>query len=264
MSRQATTFTLFVAFMLASAALAASCAGTSGGGTIAPPPEPSSSPGLGGTAQVATGGSYPNYTYNAAANAGVVFSCGCTKQAGTATASIAGAFVLTAVSTPTPSAPDPVYTIVPGRAYLVVASAGAGGAGPPEAWDMQFAGRNPSRDHFLNETKTSDVFSAAVGLYVFLNSPGNGETAYDDWNFNTLVNWYNVLVNSPNAQETTLLNDIAAQSAANNTLYPITPLWDPSHPTNATIKADLKAVGTSGDPAIPTPCPAGCTGTPTP
>jgi hypothetical protein len=212
---------------------------------------------------VATGGSYPNYTYNTAANAAVVFSCGCTGQAGTATTDAAGTFTVVAQSTATPSAPDPTYTIVPGRNYVVIASAGAGGT-PPEGWDIQFAGRSPRHNLYLDNPNASDVYTTAVGLFVYYESPP-GITAFDDWNFNTLLNWYGVLKASPNAAETTLLNDIASQSGLDKTLYPSAPGWDPSHATNGTIASALNAVKTSGDPAVPTPCPtSGCSGTPSP
>ena len=272
MSRLNKTIALF-ATVIAVSAIAA-CGGGGGNGALNPPPPPQSpppspvaSPALNGTMQVATGGSYPTYTYGAAANAAVVFSCGCSAQAGTATTTNAGAFTLVANSTPTPSAPDPTYTIVPGRNYVVVAAAGAGGSAP-EAWNIQFAGKSPARNLYLNGANTSDVYTAAVSLYVFLKSKPN-VTAFDDWNFNTLTAWYNVLNGTtapgPNGAEQTLLNDIEAQSVLNKTLYPSAPGWDAAHATNATIKADLTAVAGSGDAALPTPCPStGCTGAPSP
>ncbi len=112
----------------------------------------------------------------------------------------------------------------------------------------------------------SDVYTAAVSLYVFNNSP-SGTTAFDDWNFNALSAWYTSLKTSPNGAETTLLNDIAARSAANKTLFPGAPSWNMTQTSSTVIKNDLAAVKTSGDATIPTPCPggeAGCTGTPTP
>jgi len=186
----------FVGVLVAVTVLAA-CGGGGGGGNnngggngaINQPPPVSPTPGataaLTGTMQLATGGTYPGYAYTAAANASMVFSCGCTAQAGTAITSNTGSFTLVAHSTPTPSAPDPTYTIVPGRNYVTVASAGAGGTAP-EGWDIQFAGSKPSRNEHLNAASTSDVYTAAVALYVFHNSP-SGVTAYDDWNFNALL-----------------------------------------------------------------------------
>jgi len=243
----------------------AACTGGGGGGTISPPPPssptPTSSPVLSGTMQVATGGTVGSFTYSPAANATVVFSCGCSTQAGTATADGSGAFTLVAASTPMPASPNPTYTIVPGRNYVVVATSGSGA----EGWTAQFAGRIPSHNQSLG-ANTSDVYTAAVSLYVFNNS-GSGPTGFDDWNFNALAAWYTQLNTAPNGAETKLLNDIAAQSVANKTLYPGAPSWDPAHSSNATIKADLASVKTSGDATIPTPCPGGeanCTGTPTP
>ncbi len=116
-----------------------------------------------------------------AANATVVFSCGCSVQAGTATADGSGMFTLVAKSTPTPSAPDPNYTIVPSRNYIVVATNASGA----EGWTTQFAGNKPTRNQYL-DGNASDVYTAAVSLYVFNNSP-SGTTAFDDWNFNATV-----------------------------------------------------------------------------
>jgi hypothetical protein len=240
----------------------AACTG-GGGGAMSPPPPPpgpSPSPVIAGTMQLATG-SYPVFTENPAGNATVVFSCGCTDQAGTATTSNTGAFTLVADSTPTPAAPDPVYTIVPGRNYLVVAAT-AGGA---EAWDLQFAGRSQARNQYLNGSNMSDVYTTAVSLYVY-DFSYQGDTAFDNWNFNQIKAWYKVLngtTGSPNAAEQKLLNDIAG--AGNTTLYPAAPTWDHDHTTNATIASDLTGVKASGDKAIPTPCPGtGCTNTPNP
>jgi|SRR5579872_132568 len=257
---------LWATFAAAICALITACTGGGGGGgTIAPPPTnppgPSPSPMLPGTMQVATGGTFGAYTYAAANGAQIVFSCGCSAQAGTSTADSSGNFSLVANSTPTPSAPDPTYTIVPGRNYIIVATT-AGGA---EGWTTQFAGRTSATNKYLNAGNTSDVASAAVSLYVYNNSP-QGSVAFDDWNFNTLLNWYGTLTTgSPNAAELKLLNDIAAQSAANKTLFPGAPSWDPGHAKNLTISNDLASVKTSVDPTIPTPCPGNtCTGTPTP
>ncbi len=254
---------------LIGAAVVAACGGGGGGSSLPPPPPPpvpSSSPILNGTAQVATASTYPAFTYAPATSAQVVFSCGCSTQAGTATTDSSGNFTLVANSTPTPSAPNPTYTVVPGRNYIAVATTAAGA----EAWNTIFAGSKPSRNLYLNGSNgTSDVFTAAVSLYVYYFSPqegtGNPGTAFDNWNFHNLVNWYGTLKSSPNGAETQLLNDIASQSGANQTLYPAPPSWNTSHPTNSTIKSDLNSVQSSGDPAIPTPCPTtGCTNTPSP
>jgi hypothetical protein len=252
--------TLGMIFLVSLAAC--SGGGGSGGNVMNPPPSPvpSGSPVLTGTMNVASG-TYPTFSENPAGNAAVVFSCGCTTQAGTATTSNSGTFMLVADSTPTPSAPDPTYTIVPGRNYLIVATDSTG----QEAWDLEYAGHIPSRNQYLNGTDTSDVYSTAVSLYIFDYSRA-GDTAFDNWNFNQIRNWYQVLngtAGTPNSAEQKLLNDIAG--AGNNTLYPTAPSWDPTHATNGTIATDLTNVHSSGDKAIPTPCPqSACTGTPTP
>jgi hypothetical protein len=229
--------------------------------TPPPSPSPSPSPALNGTMQVASG-TYPIFTETAASNANVVFSCGCNPQAGTAVTSGSGVLALVAMSTPTPAAPNPTYTIVPGRDYIVVATISGG----QEAWDYKFAGRGSSTNQNLNAGSTSDAYSSAAALYVYFKSRGSTPTAFDNWNFNTVRSWYGILAGAapgPNLAEIQLLNDIA--HAGTTTLYPSAPTWNPTHATNSTIKADLTAVSTSGDTALPTPCPStGCTGTPTP
>jgi hypothetical protein len=272
MSPKNKTLQILAALISTSAVLAA-CSGGGGGavnnpgGGGGPTPTPAASPtaALLGTMNVVTAGTdTSNVVYGAAGGATVVFSCGCTTQAGTATATGSGGFTLVQNSQATPVAPNPTYTIVPGRNYIIVAQT-AGGA---EAWTTQFAGHVPSHNRALNVSNASDAASAAVSLYVFGNSSSSA-TAFDDWNFNTLALWYLNLNTSPNAQETTLLDDIIKQSVANHTLYPNAPGWDAAHSTNAVIKTDLANVKTSGDPLIPTPCPtsgggSNCTGAPTP
>jgi hypothetical protein len=256
--------------VLSSVCILAACGGGGGGGNgngggainnPSPQPSPTLSPGLTDTMNVASGGTYNNFTYNAASNAAVVFSCGCSSQAGETTADGSGAVAIGPMATATPiNMPNPTYTLVPGRNYVVIATTAANG----EAWTIQFAGRNINRNKYLNPGQQSDVFTAAVALYIFYNSP-LGETAFDDWNFNTISNWYSKLQSGPNASETTLLNYIASRSAANETLFPAAPSWNPGHAHDATMAADLTAVKASGDNAIPTPCPsAGCSGTPSP
>jgi len=261
MSMQNKTLTILSAFIGIS--VLAACGG-GGGGTVnggGATPTPVATAALNGSSQFATGGTFATgYTYGAAgAGDQVVFSCGCTAQAGTTNTNNSGGFTLVQNSPATPAAPAPTYTIVPGRNYLIVTQ----GAGA-QAWTMQYAGNNPGRNQYLTTSVLNDVFTAAVGLYVFQNSTSSA-TAYDDWNFNALKAWYTQLVSSPNVAETKLLNDIASQSAASQPLYPSAPGWNSSQPTNALIKADIGTVKTSGDPLIPTPCPgSACTGTPTP
>jgi hypothetical protein len=250
---------------LALAAAVAACSG-GGGSTVNPPggghsPTPSASPALSGALQLVNGGSYPAPTYSNAAAAAVDFSCGCTSVAGSANTDANGNFALVAVSTPVPT-PNPPYTIVGGRNYLIVANPTAGS----QAWTIQFAGNSPAHDAYLSASNQSDVYTAAVSLYVFEYSPGGSE-AFDNWNFNALVAWYGQLKSSPSAPEITLLSDIVTQSKAGAMLWPAVPKWRPGlSPVNATIRTDLTNVHTSAaDPLLPTPCPGGaCTGTPTP
>jgi hypothetical protein len=251
---------LTVATIMAACGGGSTTPGPSGPGGGSGSPTPTPVPGINDAMNVATGGVYPSYSYSTADNASVVFSCGCSGQAGTSTASGSGVVTLAADSSATPSAPSPTYTIVPSRNYIIVATTNSGA----EAWDIQFAGRKPSHNLSLNGNFTSDVYTAAVALYVYGQS-SIGSTAFDNWNFNTLKTWYGTLQNSPNTAEKSLLNDIASQSAASTTLYPESPGWDLGHATNSTIRSDIAAVKASIDSTKPTPCPSsGCTQTPTP
>ena len=261
---------------LVAAAILAACGG-GGGSSVNPPPPPGSSPTpaaspeIVGTLNVVSGGTtYQTVSYAPAGTAGVDFSCGCTAVAGSGTTDGSGNFTLIQSSTPVPQ-PNPMYTIVPTRNYLEVGSPTNG----PQAWTMIFAGSIPSHDQYLNPgnqlvSAPSDVFSAAVALYIFQFS-SSSSTAYDDYNFNQLVKWYNKLKNgTPTAHEVTLLNHIVTESTAGHVLWPVAPGWRPSQSTNATIHTDLSNVhadGTVADPQLPTPCPGGaggCTGTPSP
>lgn len=263
------TLTVFGA-LIASAILAA-CTGGGGSGINPPPPTPAPSPGLVGTLKVVIGG--PNYAgavYGPAGTVGVDFSCGCTAVAGSGTTDGSGNFNLVAVSTPVPT-PNPMYTIVPGRNYLEVGSPTSG----TQAWTMVFAGTIPSHDQYLNPgnqlvSAPSDVYSAAVALYVFEFS-SSSSAAYDDYNFNQLVTWYNTLKTGTGrtAHENTLLTDIFNESLAGHVLWPAKPGWRPSQSTNpGPILTDLNNVhadGTALDSTLPTPCPgSACTMTPTP
>jgi hypothetical protein len=225
-----------------------------------PSPVPSSTPALIGGLDVATSGTNPkNAHYGPVGNGNVIFSCGCNVQAGFGTTDASGNMVLVANSTPTPSAPNPIYTIAPGRNYLEVGTTAAGA----EAWTFQFAGKSPATNLSLEASNRSDAYTAAASLFVYFNSP-TGNAAYDHWNFNTIATWLTTLKNSPNAAETTLLDDIVTETVANHTLFPAAPTWNAGQPTSALISKDIKAVNSSVDSSKPTPCPAGCTGTPTP
>jgi hypothetical protein len=242
-----------------------------------PSPSPSPTPQLLGTLNTFSSGTYPTYTGAAAASMSVVFSCGCTGQAGTGATNAGGSFTIATTSTATPAAPSPTYTIVPSRNYLVVAEP-ANGKGP-QAWQLEFAGKTTAANLALSgssatgvpaSSSQNDVFAEAGALYVYFNS-SQSATAFDDWNFLSVAAWVNNLPTGANAQEQQLLNDIAAAGAAGKSLFPAAPGWNSGQPINSTIATDLTNVKTSHDALLPTPCPqasggggAECTGTPTP
>jgi hypothetical protein len=270
---------------LLTATLIAGCGG--GGGSTLPGPGPRPSPSLSPSPspepspvlqamgmQVATGGTFSGgFTYAPANAEDIVFTCGCFPQAGTSVTDANGAFTVTSPATPTPAGSP--YVMVAGRNYVVVAEPPSGAG--PQGWTLMFEGHTPATTLALGDSgsvlasaATSDVFTTAAALYVYKKSaqcPASGcNTAFDDWNLNTVQAWVQHLEASPNNAERTMLNDIAAQSAANASLFPAAPLWNPVQPLNPTINADLNAVSGS-EASIPTPCPggpAGCTGTPTP
>jgi hypothetical protein len=280
------------AFLLAS--VVAACGGGGGGGNSALPSTPGSNsapggssptvppinttptpvpsgqtpgPQLNGTMQLATGGSAPSFTYAAEAQgSSVVFSCGCTSQAGLDQLQAGGVFDIPQTAQATPAAPSPTYTSVPGRNYVIVATA----SNNSEAWQYLFLGSTPSHNLTLgaSSSNVSDVYSAAGALYVYYESQ-NSADAFDDWNFNSVLAWVNHMRGSGglNASETQLLNDIASAEEAGKTLFPAPPSWNTSQATNSTITSDLTNVAASGDTSLPTPCPGGtgtCTGTPSP
>lgn len=270
------SFKALAPLALAGLATLAACGGGGGGGTVTPPtgggggggpkptptPVPTASPGGTGMASVLG---------NPLANAKVVFTCGCSSQAGTATTDASGNFALPASSNAVPAAPNPSYTLVSGRNYLVVA---ADTSAHREAWTMLFLGNTPSTNVYMGSgaANTTDEFTAAASLYVFVNSPNNSDTSFDDWNFNTIAAWANALRSgkSHTAAETKLISDIKAAQTAGTTLFPFAPGWDPEgNMTNATIRGDLAAITPASDPAVPTPCPVSngtpsCTGAPSP
>ena len=261
-----------IAGCLLTAAILSGCGGGGGGTSLSLPggggshPTPAPSPTAAATPalivgfDVAVSGTNPgNAGYAHAGNASVDVSCGCSNQAGSGTTDASGDISLVATSTPKPSAPNPTYTIVPGRNYVEVATTNKGA----QAWNMQFAVKSPVTNVSLESTNRTDAFTAAATLYVYYNSP-SGVEVYDNWNINTVVAWINALKTSPNAAETTLLDDIVTESVANHGLYPSAPPWNPSQATNAKIAKDLKAVTSSVDAAKPTPCPGQCAGAPTP
>jgi hypothetical protein len=260
---------LFSGIAVVAAMLAACGGGGSGGGGGnpgggGPPPtsSPSSSP-AGATGTVSVNGS-------ALANAKIVYTCGCSAQAGETTADANGNFTLSASATATPNAPDPTYTMVPGRNYIAI---GANASTHQEAWTMLFLGNSPSTNLYLGSggADTTDVATTATALYIFLKSQNNSDTAFDDWNFNQILAWSNELRSSPKtSQEQKLMTDVTAAENAGTPLFPTVPAWDPDPGSaNATIASDIDAIAPSSDSNIPTPCPVSggspsCTGTPTP
>ncbi|HET9342626.1 MAG TPA: hypothetical protein VFO25_06905 [Candidatus Eremiobacteraceae bacterium] len=256
------------------AALIAGCGGGStsaapppggGGGhpSPSPSPAPSVTPVLTGNLNVAIGGAYPAPTEAAAANAQVDFTCGCTGQAGTGAADVNGNFTLLTVSTPVPASPNPTYTIVPGRNYVVIGTAAMGTNLKAQAYTMVFAGNDSSRNQYLIPgVNASDTYTAAVTMYVMAKSAAT-QTAFDDWNFFTLQSFYTHLQSTPTTQEQQLLTDIILQQEAGNTMYPAKPRWRPNKLKNQTIANDLAAITPGTDPSLPTPCPTPAPGQPT-
>lgn len=233
-------------------------------------------PQLNGTMQIVTAGtasaSGATFTYAPQMAGGlVVFTCGCTTQAGENLLTAGGAFTIPTSTVATPASPSPTYTSVPGRNYLVAATQNGGSTtegNGPESWTMEFLGNTPAHDLGLgpNGQLTSDAFTAAAALYVYANAE-NDVTAFDAWNLNSILAWVNHMrvAGGLNAAEQKLLNDIAAAQESGTTLYPVAPPWYPTLTANGTIQGDLSAVAASGDTALPTPCPGGqCTATPSP
>ena len=246
-------------------ALAAVIAGCGGGGSTAvgppggggghPSPSPSVTPILTGALNIATSGSYPNQVDGPAASVEVDFTCGCNPQAGTGMTDANGNFNLLTSSTPVPASPNPVYTVAPGRNYVVISTGTTEGTnGKAQGWTMVFAGNDTSRNQYLSGSNVSDPITAAVALYVFANS-SSSSIAFDDWNFFTLQAFYQHLLNAPNTQETQLLSDIVTQQEAGVTMYPAKPRWRPLRTKNLTIANDLAAVQSSDPNNVPTPCP---------
>lgn len=247
----------------------ASGGGGGGGSTPAPTAAPTATPTplLQGAMQLASGGNATaGFAYAAVASGSqVVYTCGCSTQAGVSSIGASGSFTLPAYEQATPAAPSPTYTTVPGRNYLIVATA----SNAAESWTLQFLGKQPSTNVSLGNNAQSDVYTAAGALYVYNFAPLSSDTAFDDWNILTVQSWLQHIRSAPNAAEMQLVNDIAAAQETGQTLFPAPPQWNPGAGTNATIRADLDAVNASGDATLPTPCPvngaaAACTGTPTP
>lgn len=261
-----TRIALFTSMFALTAALIACGGGGGGGGGNPggggpPPTNPPTNPPAGASGSVTIPG-----TSTALANASIVYTCGCSAQAGETTADSNGNFTLSATATATPNSPNPTYTMQPGRNYIVI---GANATTHQEAWTIFFLGNTPSHNVYSGSggASTTDTATAAAALYVFAKSPNNNDKSFDDWNYNAISAWITDLRNSPTASDTKLMTDINSAETSGKPLYTSVPSWD-NDPgsTNATINADISALS---DANAPTPCPApggqpACTGTPTP
>lgn len=211
----------------------------------------------------------------ALANATVAFTCGCSAQAGETTTNASGSYTVNPTATAIPAAPNPTYTTVPGRNYMIIGYASTG----TQVWTMEFLGKSPATNLNLSSSPTNvqsnvnDTASTAAALYIFYESQNDSDQSFDLWNFNTIDTWAQKLRGGSglSANETQLLSDITSSQGAGKSLYPTIPAWNPQAGAseNAAILADLQAIHTDGtavDPALPTPCPAAgaCTGAPTP
>jgi len=212
---------------------------------------------------------------NALANATVAFTCGCSAQAGETTTNASGNYTINTQATAIPSVPQPTYTTVPGRNYMIIGYASSG----TQTWTMEFLGNTPATNLNLSSSpgnataNVTDAASTAAALYIYEESQNNSDQSFDLWNFNTIATWTEKLRAGAglSAHETALMNDVVAQQNAGKSLYPTVPAWNPQAgaTTNSTIAADVQAIHADGmavDPALPTPCPAigQCTGAPTP
>jgi hypothetical protein len=262
-----------VSALLAAAAIAG-CGGGGGGYSAVTPPNPSPSPSIGpspspsptpvllGSMNIAMSGAFPNESPGPLVTAFTEFSCGCTSVAGTGTTDGSGNFNFVTLSTPEPLG-GPSYQIVPGRNYIVISTNGGSSGGTnnaAQAWTIMFAGNTIGHNHYLAGANVSDSYTAAVALYVYWNSKFGAsptDPAFDHWNFNDLAAFYTHLKTGPrNLQETQLLTDIVAQQEAGKPMYPGVPGWNPNQVLgNPPMKADLTAVTSSGDVALPSPCP---------
>ena len=215
--------------------------------------------------QIAVGGSWPNPVETPAKHAEVDITCGCSPVAGTGFTDSTGNYDMLSLSTPVPT-PNPQYTIVPGRNYMVIGTQTQTGDKGQE-WNMIFAGNSPLTNQFLpgGTDSQADTITAAVALWVYGNSSVGGPVAFDDWNFFTLQAFYQHLLTSPTSQETQLMSDIVTEQIAKVSMYPFKPPWRPNRIKNQTIQTDVANINASTDPSVPTPCPtSGCTNTPTP
>lgn len=209
------------------------------------------------------------------ANATVAYTCGCSQQAGETSTSASGNYSISPSATAMPASPNPTYTTVPGRNYMIIGYASSG----TQTWTMEFLGNSPATNLNLSSSPTNlldnitDTAGTAAALYIYYESQNDSDQSFDLWNFNTINTWAQKLRGGSgiSAHETQLLSDVTSSQGAGQSLYPTVPVWNPQvgATANATILADLQAIhndGTAADPTLPTPCPAAgaCTGAPTP
>jgi len=256
------------------AALAACGGGGSGGGPTMPSTTTPSTTSPAATPTSSISGTMAISGANLA-NATVAYSCGCSKQAGETKTNSSGSYTISASATAIPASPNPTYTTVPGRNYMIIGYASSG----TQSWTMEFLGDTPSSNLNLSSSPTdlstnvTDQASTAAALYIFFESQNDSDQSFDLWNFNTIVSWAQKLRGGSglSANETALLSDVSSSQSGGLSLYPTVPVWNPQNgaTVNSKILADLEAVhsdGTAVDPSLPTPCPGAgkCTGTPTP
>jgi hypothetical protein len=259
--------------LLALVAALAACGGGSGSGSSGSGAVPTMASPQATATMLIAGAMTLNGT--ALDNATVAFTCGCSAQAGETTTSGSGAYTIDASATAIPSSPNPTYTTVPGRNYMIIGYAPSG----TQAWTMGFMGDTQAADLNLSSTpanlqaNSTDTASAAAALYIYYESQNDSDQSFDLWNFNTIATWAAKLRAGTglSEHETQLLADVTSAQSSGTSLYPTVPVWNPQAgaSANATILADLQAVhsdGTAVDSALPTPCSAAgaCTGTPTP
>lgn len=205
----------------------------------------------------------------------LIFSCGCTGQAGTASVASAGVISLAGSTTATPASPNPTYTLNPGSNLVVI------GTSPTnlQQWSMAFVGNTSANNKYLGGSATVDNYSTLAALYIFSKSPAslggtpNSTATFGDWNFATVSSWVTSMRSGTvTAAETQALTDINSAQNAGTLLYPQVPNWNAAQVVNSTIQNDLDAISTAGtaaDATLPTPCPinngtVACTNAPTP
>ncbi len=286
----ATRQTIAAAGFLFALALAACGGGGGGGGSnplpgnpTNPPSSPTTNPSSNPTSNptshptsnptttpsAAVSGTLPTTQGHSMANASLLFTCGCSAQAGTVAANGSGQFTVTSTSTAVPNHPAPTYTAVPGRNYMLIATASGANT---QVWTLEFLGKTPATNLNLSGTlgagPTTDAASTAAALYIYKESQSNSDTSFDAWNFNAIANWYkkSLAMGGANAAEQKLIADVQSLQGSGTAMWPTVPVWAPTGSTsNATINTDITAVFKSGDTNLPTPCPSvGCASTPTP